>query len=551
MKKIISLLGLGLMVWLGMPATVRAEGFRLRWVETDVTLDRDGKARIAYAIRWSADGGTLHGFYFEGFQETPIIDTQSAFAVDDQNRRYALSISPLSATKYDVVLADGQAFSQGEITYFFRYLADLQASGNLTQTRAKTGLLAVFNWAPVQWAENLDHETVTVHFPVVLAGETVDSTVLDRLKFMTEKYVNERYRIDYPTVHNGQGQPVFTVRFHRQELDSRYHFQIQAYLDAALFSLTSIAVSPLGDTEGFTRAPEPNFLNRYFPGGILGSLPLTASQAMVIALSGLGIFVLLPIYLMTRKQQSMLRAREGLSAVAWEGDEWVPPKIQLGTFRQKGKICRDLTPLEAGLLLEIPFSRLVGLMAQNLARQDLVTIVSTDPLRLQRREGSGASPDPYENLLLGAILPDGSLPAPGVRSVFTALAAGLEQKAWDCDLDATREHYRGQVEAPRATVDTSPVWLYYGGGYRNWNQAGFTDPNYATAAGVSRQVEQVTPELGQNFSGIKSSSVCYDGPFVQNVCHDACHSACHDACHSACHSACHGACHGACVSSGH
>jgi len=218
-----------------------AGGFRMNWVESEVILDKDGKAQVSYTVRWTGTGGQLHGFYFEGFQETPVFDSAKAYAVDNAGRRYGLDIKRLSSTKYDIVLANGEAFSNGEITYFFRYACDLQASGNLTQTIADGRKLAVFNWSPVQWDDALEHEALVVRYPVELASAKVDDAVLAKLNFRTEKFVNERYMIDYPTVANAAGKHIFSTRFFRKNLDSRYHFQVQVYLDAAPFALDTIA----------------------------------------------------------------------------------------------------------------------------------------------------------------------------------------------------------------------------------------------------------------------------------------------------------------------
>jgi hypothetical protein len=127
-----------------------------------------------------------------------------------------LSIKPLSAKKYDVVLANGQAFHDGEITYVLRYAADLQASGNVTLTDSKTsGRLAVFNWAPVQWEDSLDHEAVKVYYPVPVEPLNGMTKELERVKFLTEKFVNAQYRIDYSAVKGKDGSDLLRVLFYR------------------------------------------------------------------------------------------------------------------------------------------------------------------------------------------------------------------------------------------------------------------------------------------------------------------------------------------------
>ena len=171
-KKIFSVFILSVFCFLSITSLCQA-GFKLRWVEINVVLDKDGKAQITYAVRWTCQNADLHGFYFEGFVGSPVFDYENACAVDEKGNRYSLEIKKLSLKKYDIVLAEGKAFNNGEITYFFRYANDLQTSGNLTQTDSDFGRLAVFNWAPVQWDEDLEHETVIVQYPISLPLQSV------------------------------------------------------------------------------------------------------------------------------------------------------------------------------------------------------------------------------------------------------------------------------------------------------------------------------------------------------------------------------------------
>ena len=48
---------------------VFGESFKLKWVEADVTLNRNGSADVVYYVKWSCQNANLHGFYFEGFSE--------------------------------------------------------------------------------------------------------------------------------------------------------------------------------------------------------------------------------------------------------------------------------------------------------------------------------------------------------------------------------------------------------------------------------------------------------------------------------------------------
>ncbi|HOI43873.1 MAG TPA: hypothetical protein PK523_13095, partial [Elusimicrobiales bacterium] len=147
-----------------LPAFASA-GYDFKWCETEVVLDRDGRGQVTYALRVGVSGMDFHGFYFEGAAEPPLFDRKGSYAVDDMDRNYPLEIKHVSGRKYDIILADGRSFNNGEITYFFRYAADLQAAGTLTQTMSGERRLAVFNWSPVQWDEALEHMTVKVIYP--------------------------------------------------------------------------------------------------------------------------------------------------------------------------------------------------------------------------------------------------------------------------------------------------------------------------------------------------------------------------------------------------
>ena len=55
----------------------------------------------------------------------------------------------------------------------------------------------------------------------------------------------------------------------------------------------------------------------------------------------------------------MLKAADGLNDIDWTAEKWIPPRIQLSTFRVKGKVA-ELDYIEAGFFLEIPVSRIVS-----------------------------------------------------------------------------------------------------------------------------------------------------------------------------------------------
>ena len=93
-----------------------------------VVLRTDGKADIYYSLEWSASGGQMHGFYFQGEAFKPVWDFEGCFAEINGTERLPLSIKDLGSGKYDVVLANGKGFS-GKAYYYLHYAGDFTAAG--------------------------------------------------------------------------------------------------------------------------------------------------------------------------------------------------------------------------------------------------------------------------------------------------------------------------------------------------------------------------------------------------------------------------------------
>ncbi|HBE88178.1 MAG TPA: hypothetical protein DDW67_03450, partial [Elusimicrobia bacterium] len=495
-------------------------GYDLKWTETEVVLDRDGRGQVSYAVRWGVTGREIHAFYFEGAAEPPVFDRAGAYAVDDRGERYDLDIKHVSGRKYDIVLAGGRGFGGGDITFFFRYAADFQAGGTLTQTMAGERRLAVFNWSPVQWDEPLEHMTVKVVYPApLLPGETGEAAA-SRLSFMTEKFVNERFLIDYPETVNEAGERLFTVRYHKKDAGTRFHMRTQTYVDAGVFDLQTMASAGLlaGTPKGPWRAaPENYYLGRYFPGGMLATLPITRGETLFLALVFAVFFGVLPFVVMTRKHNSMLVAQAGISEVNWEGTEWEPPKAQVSSFRKPGKVAKDLSPIEAGVILGLPLTELGGLILGNMERKGLLKITGTDPLRVSKPPHIYASNDPYETLLLGGIKPDGSVDEAALKEMVKSIAAGMEQKIWDADLEATKAYYRKKAEtAAPAGAETDHG--YYWGGYRR-RFLRLDDRRYENTASVGEGLKGSLGDAASlDFETFRTSRSCYEGAFARDAC---------------------------------
>ena len=179
--------------------------------------------------------------------------------------------------------------------------------------------------------------------------------------------------------------------------------------------------------------PTPHPASRQFPESLASQV---AERGLSLPLMlGLGVlaFGLVPFWIITRKHRSMMAAREELSRVSWEGNEWVPPKIQMSTFKKPGEIGKELTALEAAVLSGGQVSQIIALMLKNLEQKGVIHVLSGNPLRIERKAEGEASLDPYEKMLLQGMQTDGTVPVEHLNKTFLTIASGLQQKLWNCD----------------------------------------------------------------------------------------------------------------------
>ncbi len=520
---------------------------RMKWVEVDISPRGNGWADVVYKIRWQVDSGRMHGFYMEGFDRAyPEFSLAGSNALDAQGRRYPLEISEVSGGKYDVILANGRAIGPGEVTYVVVYKTDLSGAGMLDYTDSEFGRLVVFNWAPVQWDEPLEHETVYLHYPIPVDGTEVTQARLDQVGFRTEKFVNERYLISYYG-QEYQGKHWLTVRFHRNDLDARYHMQIQAYVIAKFFpNLKDAQSEPLvpggrepGGDEGWPPTGEPR-----------GTNPVGVAFAFLLG----GVLVAVAVLLVRAKYTAYSAAAAEMDGIRWDRTDWIPPKIKVSSFRQEGKIA-DLHPLEAAFLLDIPVSKILAAVVLELERRGLFKVLSNDPLRVERLYPIGVLPDKlYEDMMWNAVRDEGRLDDAELKAVIEQIAENVQAKCWDCDLEATKEYYRKQI---REQFEAVQAGGRLDGMYDSWGHSyyrGYPHYFYGASQGqenaVEKGIDKQLPDRGTPTAAMIRADACHSACYVHTACHDACHDACHSACHSACPSACHSACPSACVSGG-
>ena len=355
------------------PPSAHAGTGEVVFVEAQVDLSKDGSAVLAYTVQWRVVSGVLHGFYFEE-QDKLRIGTISAdsYAVDSQGNRYSLDISEVSDNKLDIVLAKGQGVSSGTVTYIFFFSTNFADAGYVAPTTSSEGKdLMVFNWSPMEWDEapNQDHYTLKVLTPYVLPADAYPRSYVEQNALvLTETWMNGQYLIDYQ---RGEGDRLLLV-FHKDDPGNLYQMQTQFYLPAQWFELSSGA-SPSKETWSDKLKEAVPFAG----GGLL--------------LMGAFYFVVMG------KHRSMVAAHRGLDEVRWENLDWTPPKLILSNFRVPGKVCTDLTPLEAAFYLEIPFKQIVSAMLQSLVAEGYLKIIYTTPVLHARllKLSNPSQLDPY------------------------------------------------------------------------------------------------------------------------------------------------------------
>ena len=413
-------------------AVVASAQRQLQWVEVGLVLDGDGRATVTYQTRWQASG-TMHGFYFEGERATPRFTGGSAELPG--RRQVPLAITSVSAGKWDVVLADGEAWGPGEATYTFTYEADLAAAGLVALTRDAAGRsLVVFNWAPVQWDEALQHETLVVAFKSVAAPRAGELALEDATGagLRTEPWVNERYKITYRGVCD---PPILWVRFHQDAVPARGDHRVQLYLPSERFPGVAAAAER---REAELRAERARALERERQALLQRTLVLLP---LLLALGLVGFVVA------AKKLSGLARATATAPDVLWERDDWEPPRLRVSSFRKAGKVA-ELQPLEALALLGLPFQVILAMLLDRLEQGGRLRRETRDGKPWLARAGSEPPADEAYTAFVWKALGPSRHPCrrTSPAKVGELLVGTVQRKAWDADLDATREHYRKLFE---------------------------------------------------------------------------------------------------------
>jgi hypothetical protein len=562
-KKILTcFLVLFLLVLILPSASVNAsEVANLGFVETDVNLLPDGDAIISYTVRYNiVPGQTMRSFTLAGFDRiTPIFDEENSWVITDDNKSYGIDINDLGGGNYKIVNADEQRLGGKYLTYKLRFLADMGAAGYLARTTSKDGIkLMVFNWAPVQWDEPMDHYTVKINYPLVFprdsgTREEVEQYLLKNY-FATEKWMNDRYKIDY-RVEKIESRNRVQVLLHKDKPEARFDFKIQQYIAEDIFDQmfqpdnSNAGEVKDNDYNDYQKNNDYNEWNENY-----GQKNKSADRNFLII--AMAVLFLITFGAVGKKHKSMVKAQATLDEVQWARTDWEPPKLEIASFRKDGTVASDLDEIEVALFLGTPYKTILSAILSKLIALGYLEEVSPDPLRVRRIALDKPLTDlnEYERLMYDASA-DGEFSAKEIEEILQKLVDNVQKKTWDCDVNATRKYYedkmtetyKQQTEDPKNEAKKRysegqyasywPYWYFF---LYNTTDDSYRNDFSRYEASMPANPDNIT------FNSIMSSK---KGQFAcHSACHDACHSACHDACHSACHSACHDACHSACHS---
>ena len=433
----------------------------LGFVETDVILQPSGKAIITYTVRYNpVPGKTMLAFTMDGFDKLdPVFDYDFACVVTDDDEVLGIDITDLGGGRYDIVNAGNNRLGGEHLTYKIRFAADMADAGYLARTISEEGKqLVAFHWAPVQWDEPMEHYTVTVSYPLEYPAETGTREEVEQLllqnDFATEPWMNENYLIDY-RVNVLDSVPRAQVLLHKDNPSQRYKFEIQQYISENLFDEFSVHDNtPPVINKPNTHPKRPNDTDFISP------QPNRSAERMTLLIVFL-VLILGILLLVGRKHRSMVNARLTYKDVQWARDDWVPPKLEVASFRKDGAVATDLDEAEAGLFIGIPYKTILSVIMYKLFAEGFLEEVSATPLRVKQiKDKDLSSLTEYEKLMYYAA-EDGEFNERELESILKRLVDSVRAKTWNCDIDATKEYYKKQYE-DAYNAETNDEKRYYG-----------------------------------------------------------------------------------------
>ncbi|PKL07428.1 MAG: hypothetical protein CVV51_14170, partial [Spirochaetae bacterium HGW-Spirochaetae-7] len=492
--------------------------------ETTVVLRPDGKADVYYVVEWNVTGGDMSGFYFQGEAFKPVWNLDRCWADLPGGVRQPLLVKDLGNGRYDVILSAGRRFS-GRAYYSMNYAGDFAAAGLVgTTTSPEHGDLVYFDWAPVEWDEVLEYRAVRLVLPVRVSGEKLSEAERAAIPMLTEEWVNAENRIDYYGSPGDDGAWYLTILFYQESPRANATQRLGLYFPAGYLPLsaglgsrdaTAVDAGVQGDGAAYAEAERTTF-----------------RDSPVAALIVFALVIAAALLLYARRVKAFAAKAEVVEGIAWAGDAWNPPKLFAGTYQVPGKVPENLHPVEAALLLELALPRIAAIMVDGLEAQGLVAVDREDPLKLRFLSAHTAN-DEIEESFLASFDAEGNVLPGLLADFFEGAIKRLQEKIWDCDLEATKAFYRRKILEAQATAEEVDGWdETRRRGYYRSNAAWMYWRSYAIVGSRTDRLAAIRlPEgMSAGYADFMRSAVCYSGCFTpaSSGTVDACYSACHN-----------------------
>ncbi len=144
------------------------------------------------------------------------------------------------------------------------------------------------------------------------------------------------------------------------------------------------------------------------------------------------------------KSEGIRKIRKEIEVMDLFKEEWVPPRINVLTYRKTGKIA-NLDFVESLYFIETSLNEILTFIAKTLMRKGYIYILSVLPPKFKVVEAKVKEGlTYYESSFISAINSDGSLNLEKIKNLFIQMTDEIYRKSWDCDIDATKKFYRGK-----------------------------------------------------------------------------------------------------------
>ena len=534
-----------------------APNTRIHAVDVMVVIESDGATTVTNRVDFSVSNGPMTALIVENMALTPSEFGPAKYELAQSSSFSETIITEVGTKKYDIEATP--KIPDGEAYLTFQYKGNMIEDGYIGLTTSEQhGEMYFFDWAPMQWVNAMKYRDVKIVLPVEVSGATISDREFLQIAgyartdglgsgsgdalILTDKSLNARNKIDYLGTDVGGGKYLLTMHVYQAAPSSQEAQRIQFYMKKSLVTFTADRMKVEGD-DSFHSV---NFGIGFGVGAIL-------------IVAGLGVCVMSGYRKRRDEEQEAAEKKYKVMDEMWEA-----PELEVGAFGVQGKVAQNLHPVEVGLLLGMEISQIIGILVQALGDQQKLVVRSLEPICAYPAAGSHFDDD-IEREFVEIFDETGNIVTEKLNAFLEGVISRLQEKSWDCDMEATRRYYMGlmydnptesnrehlqykyvddrYISSPTRPDDCDDYYWQHRYYWRHYN--GYYTNRYHYHHGLPSTYQMGYTEFLRSTSCFHG---CFTQPNLENVCHSACHSACHDACHDACHSACHSACHDACHS---